>query len=127
MSVTLIDMGTENYEFSANVWNWKAALELIKEFDMLSEGKVRQMAYNAMGVRIDVDDAHLIGSKIRDEILPKLAPNKRIFADGTITDAPDDGTIYKDEDELWKNYSVSHDWLRDFSDFCLKSKGFQIF
>ena len=120
-------MGSEGYEFTANVWNWKAALEVIKEMDIISEGKVRQMAYNAMGVKVDVEDAHLIGSKVRDDILPKLEPDKRIFADGTITDEPDDMTLFKDDDEQWKNYSVSYEWLKDFSDFCLRSKGFQIF
>lgn len=127
MSYTLHDMGSEGYEFSANVWNWKAALEIIKALDIMSEGKVRQMGYNAMGVRVEIDDAHIIGERLRDEILPKISPNKRMFADGTITDEPDDGTIYRDEIEQWKNYSVSHDWVKDFSDFCLSSKGFQIF
>lgn len=127
MGFTLHDMSSENYEFNANVWNWKALLEVVKSLDILSEGKVRQMGYNTMGVRVEIDDAHYIGSKIRDVILPKLEPNKRMFSDGSITDEPDDGTIYRDEDELWKNYSVSHDWLKDFSEFCLRSKGFQIF
>jgi hypothetical protein len=85
------------------------------------------MAYNATGVKLEKDEAHIIGEKIRDEILPKLVPNKRIFADLSITEAQDDGTLYRDEDEQWKNYSASHDWLRDFSEFCLKSKGFQVF
>lgn len=127
MSFTLIDTGSENYEFTANLWNWKAALELIKSFDIVSEGKIRQMGYNATGVRIEPGDAHSIGQKIRDEILPKLAPNKRIYADLSITDEPDDMTLFKDEDEMWKNYSVGHDWLRDFAEFCLRSKGFQVY
>lgn len=127
MSFTLLDLGSENFEFNANVWNWKAVLEVIKSFDILSEGKIKQMNYNGTGVKLEKDETHLIGEKIRDEILPKLEPNKRIFADLSITDAPDDGTLYKDEDEQWKNYSVSYDWLKDFSEFCLKSKGFQVF
>lgn len=127
MSFTLHDMGSEGYEFTANVWNWKAALEVIKSLDVLSEGKIRQMGYNAMGTKVDMEEAHLIGRSLSDSVLPKLAPNKRIFADGSITEAPDDGTLHKDEDEQWKNYSVSHDWLKDFSEFCLRSKGFQIF
>ena len=127
MSFTLMDSSSENFEFQANVGNWKTALEIIKSFDILSEGKLRQMAYNATGVKLEKDEAHTIGEKIRDEILPKLAPNKRIFSDLSITDAQDDGTLYRDEDEQWKNYSASHDWLKDFSEFCLKSKGFQIF
>jgi len=122
-----MDSSSENFEFQANVWNWKTALEIIKSFDILSEGKLRQMAYNATGVKLEKDEAHIIGEKIRDEILPKLAPNKRIFSDLSITDAQDDGTLYRDEDEQWKNYSASHDWLKDFSEFCLKSKGFQIY
>jgi len=127
MSFTLLDLGAENFEFTANVWNWKAALEIIKDLDIISENHVRQLGYNAMGVKMDVEEARLIGQKIRDEILPKVGPGKRIYADGSITDAPDDGTFYKDEDEQWKNYSVTHDWLKDFSEFCLRSKGFQVF
>lgn len=127
MSFTLIDLGSENFEFPANVWNWKAALELIKSFDIVGEGQIRQMTYNATGVKIDLKDAHAIGERIRDEILPKLAPNKRIYADLSITDSPDDMTLHRDDDEQWKNYSVSHDWLQEFAEFCLKSKGFQVF
>lgn len=127
MSFTLHDMGSENFEFTANVWKWKAALEVIKSLDVLSEGKVRQMGYNAMGVKVEQDEARIIGEKIREKILPKLEPNKRIFSDGSITDEPDDGTIYRDDDEQWKNYSVNHDWLKDFADFCMQSKGFQIY
>lgn len=120
-------MGTENFEFTANVWTWKAALEVIKSFDSISEGKLRQMSYNATGVKVDQDEAHMLGGRIRDEVLPKLAPDKRIYADGTITNAPDDMTLFKDEDEQWKNYSVDYEWLKEFSEFCLRSKGFQVF
>jgi hypothetical protein len=127
MSFTLHDLGTEGFEFPANVWNWKAALELIRSLDILSEGTVRQMSYNATGAKVSLSDAHEIGSRLKSEFLPKLAPNKRIYADLTITDEPDDMTLHRDDDDQWKNYSVSHDWLQDFAEFCLKSKGFQIF
>lgn len=127
MSFTLNDLGSESFEFTANVWNWKAALELIRHMDILGEGALRQMNYNATGVKIEMKDAHEIGSRIQTEFLPKLAPNNRIYADLTITDEPDDMTLHRDGDEQWKNYSVSHDWLQDFAEFCLKSKGFQIF
>jgi hypothetical protein len=109
------------------VWNWKTALGIIKGLDLISEGKVRQMGVNATGVKLDIDDAHLIGEKVRDDILPKLGPGKRMYSDGTVTDKPDDMTLFKDEDEQWKNYSVDYEWLKEFSEFCLRSKGFQIF
>ena len=127
MSFKLLDLGSEGYEFDANVWNWKAALEVIKSLDLISEGKVRQMGVNATGVKVELDDAHMIGEKLRDVILPKLAPDKRMFADLTITEAADDMTLFKDDDEQWKNYSINHEWVKEFSDFCLRSKGFQVF
>lgn len=127
MSFTLMDQGSENFEFSANVWNWKAAVEVIRSFDIVGEGAMRQMGYTATGVKISIDDAHEIGTRIRSEILPKVTEGKRMFANLSITDQPDDKTIYRDSDEEWKNYSVTHEWLEEFADFCLKSKGFQIF
>lgn len=127
MSFTLMDLGSENFELSANVWTWKPTVEIIKSLDILSDGKLRQMEYNATGVKIELADAHEIGEKIRDMFLPKLEPNKRIFMDLSITDAPDDKTLHRDQDEQWKNYSASYEWLKDFSEFCLKSKGFQVF
>ena len=81
MSFTLIDLSSENFEFQANVWNWKALLEVVKSFDILDDGRIRQMGYNAMGIKVEPSDAHTIGQKIRDELLPKLEPNKRIYAD----------------------------------------------
>ena len=127
MSFTITDLGNESFELNANVWNWRAALELIRHLDILSEGALRQMNYNATGVKISMSDAHEIGSRIKSEFLPRLVPDKRIYADLTITEDPDDMTLHRDNDDQWKNYSVSHDWLKEFADFCLKSKGFQIF
>ena len=115
MSFTLLDMSSENYEFHANVWNWRTALEIVKSFDIISEGDSRQMNYNGTGIKLEKDDAHLIGQRIRDEILPMLAPDKRIYADLSITDEPDDGTFYGDGDEHFKNYSADYRWLSEFS------------
>ena len=127
MSFTLLDMSSENYEFHANVWNWRTALEIVKSFDIISEGDSRQMNYNGTGIKLEKDDAHLIGQRIRDEILPMLAPDKRIYADLSITDEPVDGTFYGDRDEHFKNYSADYRWLSEFSEFCMKSKGFQVY
>ncbi len=127
MSFTLTDMGSENFEFYANVWHWKAAVEIIRSLDVLSEGSLKQMGYNATGVKVSRDDAHEIGSRIRTEILPKVPAGSRIFADLSVTDAPDDMTLHRDHDDQWKNYSVDREWLTEFSDFCLRSKGFQVF
>jgi len=127
MSFTLMDMGSESFEFHANVWNWKAALEIIRSFDLLSESTLRQMNYNATGVKVSMAEAHEIGNRIKDEVLPRVPPGKRIYADLSITDEPDDMTLHRDSDDQWKNYSTGNEWLKDFAEFCLRSKGFQVF
>lgn len=127
MSFTLIDQGSEGFEFAANVWSWKAAVEIIRSLDIVDEGAIRQMSYTATGVKITSDDAHEIGSRIKKEILKRVPAGKRMFADLSVTDAPDDKTLYREGDDQWKNYSVTHEWLTEFSDFCLKSEGFQVF
>jgi len=127
MSFTLLDHGSENFEFRASVWNWKTALEIIRSLDVISEGKVRQMSYNATGVSVSVEEAQKIGEGIRDNVLPKMTPGSRIFSDLSVTETPDDGTLYKDADEQWKNYSAEYEWLKEFSEFCFLSKGFQVY
>lgn len=127
MSFKLIDTESEYNEFDVNIWKWTAALELIKRLDIIGDSRVREMSRNAAGVKVDAEEAHLIGRTIIETVLPSLGPGRRIFADGTVTDKPDDGTFYGDPSEQWKNYSVSTEWLRDFADFCLRSNGFRIF
>ena len=127
MSFSLHDLGSENFQFNANVWNWKAALEIVKSLDLVGDGMIRQMGYNATGMKVDAADAHAIGEAIRDKVLPKIPPNGRIFSDLRVTDEPDDMTLHRDDDEQWKNYSVTREWLTEFSEFCIRSKGFQIY
>jgi hypothetical protein len=127
MSFTIIDMGSEGFELSANVWTWKPTLEIIRSFNYVNERTLNGMASNGTGVKMSQDDANAIGEKIRDVILPQLAPNKRMYGNLTVTDKPDDGTMYRDADEQWKNYSASYNWLEEFSAFCIKCKGFQVF
>jgi hypothetical protein len=127
MSFTIIDMGSEGFELTANVWTWKPTLEIIRSFNYVNERTLNGMASNGTGVKMSQDDANAIGEKIRDVILPQLVPNKRMFGNLTVTDKPDDGTMYRDADEQWKNYSASCKWLEEFSEFCIKCKGFQVF
>ena len=127
MSYTLMDMGSENFEFRSNVWNWKATLEVIKSLNVVSEGLVREMSSNGTGVKVSSEESQLIGEKIRKDILPQLEPNKRIYLNLSISDKPDDGVIYKDKEDEWRNYSADYYYLEEFSDFCTKSKGFQVY
>ena len=67
MSFSLHDLGSEGFQFNSNVWNWKAGLEIIKSLDIVGDGMIRQMGYNATGMKVSAADAHAIGEAIRDE------------------------------------------------------------
>jgi len=127
MSYVLVDLVDPVNEFPTSVWNWKAAVEVITHLGVIDQFTARKMVLNGSGVKISMEDAHEIGLKLRAEILPKLKTNKRIFADLSITDSPDDGTFHEHGADSWKNYSVGAVWVEDFSDFVLRSKGFQVF
>jgi len=63
MSFTLTDLGSENFDFRVNIWNWKAALAVIKSLDLISEGKIREMSVNGTGVSVSSEEAQVIGQK----------------------------------------------------------------
>lgn len=127
MSFTLIDLENPASEFTASVWNWTTAVEVIRSLNVVEEFVAREMMRTASGVKVDEEAARAIGEKIKNELLPKLSPNKRIFSNLEITDKPDDGTFYGHGEDGWKNYSANYRWLENLADFCISTKGFQVF
>lgn len=127
MSFTLIDLKSRTNEFPTSVWNWRVAVAVIRDLNVIDEFQTKRMLETASGVKIETAEAHAIGNKIREVVLPKLSPNKRIFENLTITDEPDDGTFYGHGEEVWRNYSAGYRWMEDFADFCLRSEGFEVF
>ena len=127
MSVVLIDLKSPTNEFPASMWNWRTAVAVIRDLNLIDEFLVRRMVENGSGVRIEKAEAHLIGNTIREVVLPKLEPNKRIYENLTITDEQDDGTFYRQGAQNWKNFSASYRWLEDLADFCISTEGFEVF
>jgi hypothetical protein len=128
MSFTFTDSGSPNNEVRTNVWNWKPTLEIIRDLNVIGEMGVRQLKYNATGYTFTEEEAQALGAGIRAQYVAKMTPKQRVRTDLSITDDVDDGTLYSgDDSESWKNYGATYNWLEEFADFCLKSKGFQIY
>lgn len=127
MSFTLIDINNPSSEFTASVWTWTTAVAVIKSLNVVDEFVTREMLRTASGIKIEESEAKIIGEKIKGEVLPKMAPNKRIYSNLSITDEADDGTFYRHGSENWKNYSATYSWMENLADFCLSTKGFQVF
>lgn len=126
MSFILTDCSAKERELQINAWNWRPTLEIIDTFGIIDKERLELMGINTVGARVSEDEAHRIGEKIRDEILSKLMPQNRILYDLTITEEPDDFELYREESEAWKNYSATYSWLKEFSEFCISSKGFEV-
>ena len=77
-----------------------------------------------MGHEITKQEANLIGKKIQEDILNEMPIGNRISLDLELISEPDDFEFHRDD--LSKNYSATYDWLREFSDFCLKCNGFNV-
>ena len=127
MSFTLIDLKSRNNEFPASVWNWRVAVAVIRDLNIVDEFQTKRMLETASGIKIEESAAREIGRRIREDLLPKLSPNKRIFEDLSITDEPDDGTFYGHGEDNWKNFSAGYRWLEDFADFCSRCEGFEVY
>jgi len=127
MSVTLADIGNRNENFTASRWSWKATLAIIESLDVLDESTITMLKKGYMDIVITKPQADQIARGIRENFIAKLDTGNRIYADLTITDEPDDGTVYRSSEDEWKNYSANKASLELFVDFCESSDGFRIF
>jgi len=65
----------------------------------------------------------LLAAFLADFILPRLKAGERMFHTGEITAEPDDGTLYAEESEKWRNYSLHRDVLEAVIQFLRQAKG----
>ncbi|QDG50494.1 hypothetical protein FIV42_07040 [Persicimonas caeni] len=125
MGVILEDLENEDHDLSCNWWNWRPTLRLIDAIIELDDEMLERLSANACGGKLTAAQAEEVGRRIREELLPHIPKGGRILYDGTITNEPDDGTLYQDN-ETWKNYSVHRAWLEDFVTFCVACEGFRV-
>jgi hypothetical protein len=94
-----------------NAWNWGVMHLLVEEGGLFDE-EVWGPARHGLG-ELDAAQCAALAGFLREQVLPRLKPGERIFMNGSVTDVPDDGTFFRAEDELWKNYSLHHDVVVD--------------
>jgi len=127
MSVTLADIGNRNENFTASRWSWKAAMAIIESLDVIDESTIKMLNKGYIDVVIEKSQADQIACGIQENFIAKLNTRGRVYANLTITDDPDDGTVHRSPEDEWRNYSASKEWLELFVDFCETSDGFRIF
>lgn len=103
MSIVL--ESADGRDLTVNAWNWGVLHHLVARADVLPEEVWEPKRYNGGG-ELDARQVAALADFLEQAVLPRLRDGERMFFDGSVTDAPDDGTFYRDEAELWKNYSL---------------------
>ncbi len=126
MGVILVDKVQEGERkaLSANWWTWRPAIEIIRSFNLLDDGMLDRMGVSFSGGEVNAEQAHVIGRRLKEEVLPKIQPEERVLLDLNTTSEVDDGKMHYDDQ--FKNYSATREWLEWFADFCLESQGFEV-
>lgn len=108
MSFTLQD--AKDDDFRLNAWNWGVLHHLVVRAAILPDQVWEPARYNA-GAELDTEQIGVLADFLEQSLLPRLQPGERMYHDGSVTDEPDDGTFYREEGEMWKNYSLHHSVL----------------
>lgn len=114
MSITLAD--ADGASLDVNAWNWGvlhytlvcSSPPLLPDEELLD-----QLRFG--GVELGAAEAAEIRQYLLQVVLPRIAPGQRMLANLSITNVPDDGTLYRDDPA--KNYSLTHEVLASVIEF----------
>ena len=119
MSFSLED--AKEAEYRVNSWNWGVVHHLVGRAKILPDEDWEPARYNA-GAEYCAEEIGLVANFLEGVILPKLQPGQRMYFDGSVTDEPDDGTFYREENEMWRNYSLHHSVLVEIIEYLRRAE-----
>jgi hypothetical protein len=96
-------------DLKMNAWNWGVLHHMVGRAGLFADEVWEPL--RQVGGELDAAGVARLADFLAEQLLPRLAPGQRMFFDGTVTDEPDDGTFYREESEMWRNYSLLHEVL----------------
>ena len=120
MSVILEASGGRTLK--VNAWNWGVLHHLVERAGIFPDDLWLPKRYNGGGA-LDAGEVDRLAEFLAGEVVPLIGEGERMFFDGSTTDVPDDGTFYRAEEELWKNYSLTRAVLDGVIDFLRAAGG----
>src|SRR5690349_10478534 len=109
-------------ELKVNAWSWGALHAIVASAELFPAAVWEPKRSNGGGA-LDARQVAILADFLSDRPLPRLREGERIFGDGTVTAAPDDGTLYRDEANRWRNYSLHRDVLIEVIEFLRRAAG----
>jgi hypothetical protein len=120
--VSVILQAPDGRDLKVNAWNWGVLHHLVEQAGIFPDDVWVPKRYNGGGA-LDADQVARLADFLAAEVVPLIGEGERMFFDGSITDVPDDGTFYRADDELWKNYSLRRDVLDAVIEFLRAASG----
>ena len=124
MGIILEDIEDEEFVFVVNFWNWRAIVEAVRRLDVLPDDRVDALHGEFGQTEVSRNEAHQIGTAIRERLVPSLGNDGRVLIDGKRTTEPEDPAL--DWSDFDKNYSTNRRVLDEFATYCLTCAGFVI-
>jgi hypothetical protein len=109
-------------DLKVNAWNWGVLHHLVARAGLFPDEVWEPKRTNGGGA-LDADQVRSLVAFLAERVRPLIAPGARMFFDGTTTEVPDDGTFYRAENELWKNYSLTREMLDRVIEFLESARG----
>ena len=107
MSITI--SSKDGKHLHLNAWNWGVIHYLVEKAGLFPEDVWEPARY--LGTDLTTEQSKQLVDFFESSVMVHLLPGERMFFDGTKTSAVDDGTLFREADEQWKNYSLHQDVL----------------
>ncbi len=113
----------DGLDYHVNVWNWGVLHHMVAIENIFPEEIWEPLYYN-LGYELNAEQVTILADFLETKLLPSLKAGERLFFNGTITNEPDDGTFYRDEKDVWRNYSLHHHVLVQIINFLRNTNGY---
>jgi hypothetical protein len=113
---------TDGRNLPVNAWNWGVLHHLVAQARVLPDEEWTPLRWNGGG-DLTADQVSVLAAFLQENIAARLREGERMFCDGSVTNVPDDGILFRTEDEMWKNYSLHREVLDRVIAFLRTSQG----
>ncbi len=116
MSIVLEDAAERSLQ--VNAWNWGVLHHVVQSATppLLDDDTLEALRFGG-GLELSQEEIVALYVILEKLALPLLQPGQRMFFDFSVTYEPDDGTFYREENEMHRNYSLHYEVLVSVMDF----------
>lgn len=128
MSVILVDQADEKHDIQINHFNWRPALELIKDSGAgIDKQRLEVMSTN-LGAEVSEEEARAIAMYLAESVLKTLQPGEKIHLDKfTSTQELLQTSKDKSSNDSQKEYGVTYEVLQKLVEFLNTCGGFKVY